>query len=113
MSYSPITYTGDGSTTNFAIPFTYQSEGDVVVTVDGVAASFTFSSSSVVNLSSAPASGTKVRIERDTSDDSQAVVWNDSVALTSQQLNAAILQVFYMAQEAKAKSDEAIDLLSS
>lgn len=107
MGYSPITYTGNGSTTNFAIPFTYQSEGDIVVTVEDVEVSFTFASASVVSLASAPASGDRVRIERNTNDDTQAIIWNDAVALTSQQLNTAVQQIFFIAQEAKAIAGEA------
>lgn len=108
MSYTPVTYTGDGSTTNFTIPFPYLSEDEVSVTVDGAEASFSFLSESVIQFSSAPVDGAKIYIERNTEDEQRVVVWSNSVALTAQQLNNAIVQLFYMAQEAKAVTDRTI-----
>lgn len=108
MSYSPVTYTGDGSTTDYAISFPYLTEDEVIVTVDGSAASFTFLSASVVRLDSAPESGSSIYIERDTNDDTRDVVWSSATSLTAKQLNTAILQLFYMAQEAKAITDRAL-----
>ena len=37
MSYSPQTYTGNGSTTTFSIPFTFINSTDVKATVGGTA----------------------------------------------------------------------------
>ena len=57
MAVTIIDYTGDGTTNQYAITFSYLSEDDVVVTVNEVAAPFTFVNSSTVQLSTTPASG--------------------------------------------------------
>ncbi len=49
-------YTGDGSTKNFAILFTYLNEDFVKVSVDGVDTSFMFLSEFLAQLETAPAS---------------------------------------------------------
>lgn len=67
MPFSYKDYTGDGSTTTFSITFDYQKESEISVTVDGVAQSgFTFPSSTQVQLTTAPAASTLVRIRRTT-----------------------------------------------
>ncbi len=102
MSYSPVTYTGDGVTTDFAIPFQYLSQDEVVVTVDDAAASYSFTSESIIQFDTAPADGSIIFIERDTNDDERDVVWSNGVALTARQLNLAINQLFYLMQESKS-----------
>ena len=55
MANSIYEATGDGSTTDFTIPYTYLEADDVTAFVGGVSTSFTFTSSNVVTFASAPA----------------------------------------------------------
>lgn len=61
-----VTYSGDGVTTSFAIPFDYLSGADVYVTVNGVNTSFTFATPGVASVVPAPDAGTEVVVYRDT-----------------------------------------------
>ena len=66
MAVSIVTYTGDGSTTQYVITFEYISRDDVVVTIDGVAATFSFVNDTTVEFSSAPAADATIVIKRGT-----------------------------------------------
>ena len=81
-------YTGDGSTTTFSITFDYQKESEISVTVDGVAQSgFTFPSSTQVQLTTAPASNTLVRVRRTTDLSSREVDFASGSVLTEEDLD--------------------------
>jgi hypothetical protein len=100
MSYAPSLYTGDGSTTNFAVPFSYLAPTDVYVFVGGVSVAFTFLTSNFIQLAVAPAAAAPIQILRQTANDTRKVVYADGVALTANLLNSADDQLFFMAQEA-------------
>ena len=100
MANSYIEYTADGSTTTFAIPFTYTTQSEVSVFVNGVSTSFTFASSSTATLATAPANGLIVRIKRTTSLTTRAVDFNNGAVLTETDLDDSNIQVFQAAQEA-------------
>ena len=111
MPFSYKDYTGDGSTTTFSITFDYQKESEISVTVDGVAQSgFTFPSSTQVQLTSAPASNTLVRIRRTTSLSSREVDFASGSVLTEEDLDNSNIQVFHAAQEAIDTSNDSISL---
>ena len=111
MPFSYKDYTGDGSTTTFSITFDYQKEAEISVTVDGVAQSgFTFPSSTQVQLASAPASSTLVRIRRTTSLSSREVDFASGSVLTEEDLDNSNIQVFHAAQEAIDTSNDSISL---
>jgi len=111
MPFSYKDYTGDGSTTTFSITFDYQKESEISVTVDGVAQSgFTFPSSTQVQLTSAPASSTLVRIRRTTDLDAREVDFASGSVLTEEDLDNSNIQVFHAAQEAIDTSNDAISL---
>ena len=111
MPFSYKDYTGDGSTTTFSITFDYQAESEISVTVDGVAESgFTFPSSTQVQLTSAPASNTLVRIRRTTALASREVDFASGSVLTEEDLDNSNIQVFHAAQEAIDTSNDAISL---
>jgi hypothetical protein len=105
MSYAPSLYTGDGSTTNFAVPFPYISPNDVNVSVNGVGAVFTFLSSNLIQVFPAPAAAASVKVYRATANNTRNVVYANGVALTADLLNAADDQLFYLTQEASVTSD--------
>ena len=82
----PLSYhnnTGDNSTDTFSIPFTYTATSEISVTVDAVAETgLTFPSSSQVQLTSAPASGTVVQVRRTTDLTTRAVDFASGSVLT-------------------------------
>ena len=101
MAFSYVNYTGDGTTTQFSITFTYQNTSEISVTVDGVAqAGLTFPSSSTVQLTSAPAVGTLVQVRRTTNLAARAVDFASGSVLTEEDLDDSNIQVFHAAQEA-------------
>lgn len=59
-------YTGNGSTTNFTIPFPYLEKPHVKLKVDGVTTSFTFISDSLISITPAPISGAVIQLYRET-----------------------------------------------
>lgn len=93
-------YVGDGSTTDFAVPFTYEVPADVVATVNGVVTSYTFSNPSLIQISPAPANGAAVRVSRVTSLSSKRVVFANGSPTAAKQLNSAIDQLYNSLQEA-------------
>ncbi len=104
-------YTGNGSTTTFSITFDYQKQSEISVTVDGVAQSgFTFPSSTQVQLSSAPAASTQVRIKRTTDLTSREVDFTSGSVLTEEDLDNSNIQVFHAVQEAVDTTSDSIAL---
>lgn len=97
--YSKVSYTGDGSTATFSVPFPYLDKAHVSVLVDGVAATISsWPSSSTVTLSSPPAN--VVQIVRTTPRTSPLVSWSTPVAVKASDLNRIVKQLLYVAQEA-------------
>ena len=62
MAYSYTTYTGNGSTTQYAVAFGYIRREHVLATVAGSAATFTWVNSSLIQMDTAPANGAAVRV---------------------------------------------------
>ena len=111
MPLSYQNYTGDNTTTQFSIPFTYQEESEISVTVDGVAETgLTFPSSSTIQLTSAPATGTLVQVRRTTDLATRAVDFASGSVLTEEDLDDSAIQVFHAAQESADLSADAISL---
>lgn len=110
MANSIYESTGDGSTTDFTIPYSYLEADDVTAFVDGVSTSFTFTSDNIVSFATAPANGAAVRIVRNTDIASLNVTYSDGGALTAKQLNDSNTQLLYGVQEAIDTASEAITL---
>ena len=111
MPLSYENYTGDNSTTQFSIPFTYQNTTEISVTVDGVAETgLTFPSSSTVQLTSAPATGAIVQVRRTTDLSARAVDFASGSVLTEEDLDDSAIQTFHAAQEAKDVVNDTITL---
>jgi len=110
MANSIYEATGDGSTTDFTIPYTYLEADDVTAFVGGVSTSFTFTSSNVVTFASAPANGASVRIVRNTDLDALNVTYSDGGALTAEQLNSSNKQLLFGVQEAVDTANEAMTI---
>jgi len=110
MANSIYESTGDGSTTDFTIPYSYLEADDVTAFVDGVSTSFTFTSSNIIQFAAAPANGAAIRIVRNTDIASLNVTYSDGGALTAKQLNDSNSQLLYGVQEAIDTANEALSL---
>jgi len=95
-----IVFTGQtGLQTDYTIPFDYLSAGHVKATVDGVSAPFTFLSTYLVRMDTAP-TGT-LRVYRETPDSVSLVTWVDGSILLDSDLNTGQLQSLYVAEETR------------
>lgn len=110
MPYSYTTYTGNGATTQFAVPFSYISQSHVTVLVNEVSVSFSWVNASTIQCAAAPASGAIVKIKRTTDLSTRIVDFTDGATLTEKNLDDSQLQWFYLAQECKDQVQDAVDL---
>ena len=107
--YAQVTYTGNGSTTSYAIPFSYIDSSHVKAYINGtITSAFTVSTSTLV-FTSAPANGATIRIERQTPLDARLVDFADGSVLTEADLDRSANQNFFIAQEV---ADDAINNLA-
>ena len=111
MATSFVRYTGNGSTTEYAVTFAYRSTDDVAITIDGVATTaYTWNAAgTVVTFTSAPASDTSIEIRRTTSQTTRLTDYAAGSVLTENDLDTDSTQGFYMSQEA---IDDANDVIS-
>lgn len=95
------TYMGDGTTTSFAIPFSYEQPSEVLVTRKNGTVSYTFINHQLIQLSEPIAVGDALTIQRVTNIDSPAVTWKNGSGTTGTQLNAMARQLLNAMQEAR------------
>tara|TARA_Y100000593_G_scaffold20153_2_gene40460 strand:+ start:1071 stop:2438 length:1368 start_codon:yes stop_codon:yes gene_type:complete len=107
MANSYVEFTGNGSTTTYAIPFGFISSSHVTATVNGVATAITISSGNAV-FGSAPASSSKIRISRNSSQTTRLVDYTQPSTLTEEDLDTDSLQAFYISQEAVDTASDSI-----
>lgn len=100
MAIAYAQYLGNGSTKNFNVNFPYISRDHVQVKVNGVPTSYTWLSSTTLQLPTAPAVGAIVDVRRVTPRDTLLVDFVDGSTLVETDLDLSALQVFYLAQEA-------------
>ena len=93
------TYTGNGSTTQYAITWEYLDSTHVKAYLDGVATTSFTISSSTVTFNSAPTNGAIIRIERETPLTSRLVDFQDGSVLTESDLDKSANQNFFAVQE--------------
>jgi hypothetical protein len=85
-----VNYNGNGSTTDFSVPFSYLDQDEVIVTFAGSGTyTYTFPSPNVIRVSPALASGASVRIERQTDLTAAKVVYSNGSPVPGSQLNAS------------------------
>ena len=95
-----VTYTSNGSTPTFSFSFPYILQSHIKAFVNGVEdTSITFPTTSSVTLSSTPANGATVVIQRFTPSDTRLTDFQDGSVLTSADLDQSADQNFYIAQE--------------
>ena len=115
MAVTENTYTQSGSTTNYSFTFPYLKQSDVKVTVAGVAKTnpthWTFHNATTVKFNTAPASGSAIRIYRETADTNLSATFYAGSAIKSQDLNDNFTQNLYVTQE--VRDDSALALTNS
>jgi len=111
MANSYVRYTGNGSTTQFSIPFSYIDSAHIACTVAGVSTSFTLDAAgTTATLSSAPANGAAIEFKRTSSQTSRLTDYQAGSVLKEADLDNDSLQGFFMSQEA---IDDANDVIST
>lgn len=104
MSYASVTYTGNGSSTSFAITFPYIQTSHISVYVSGVlkvyTTDYTIDINNNVVFTSAPANGAPILIARSSNPGSRLVTFQDASVLTAALLNQDSNQLLYVVQEA-------------
>ena len=98
------TYTGDGSTTRFAITFEYLQESDVKATVNAETAAFTFANATQIEFNVTPANNSKIRIFRETNTDEPNTTFFSGSSIRAQDLNDNNSQVLFRTQELSARA---------
>jgi hypothetical protein len=99
MAYSYTLFTGNGSTTQYAVSFGYIRREHVAVTVAGVAASFTWVNNSLIQMNTAPANGAAIRVYRVTPLSAPLVDFTDGATLVAADLDTNATQSIYTQQE--------------
>jgi ribosomal protein L29 len=112
MANSFVRYTGNGSTTQYAVSFSYRDQADITVTINGVATTaFTYNSAGTqITFSSPPANLSAIEIRRTTSQTSRLVDYAAGSVLTENDLDTDSNQAFFMSQEAIDDAGDVIKL---
>ena len=114
MANSFVRYTGNGSTTAFAIPFTYINSTHLACTVNGVSTSFTLNAAgTTATISPAPASASSIEFRRATSQNARLTDYVSGAVLTETDLDTDSTQGFYLGQEAIDDANDKISLDSA
>ena len=100
MTYlAQVSYTGDGSTTQYSITFPFIDSTHINVFIGGTQTTAFTISSSTLTFNTAPANSAVIRIERQTPTDARIVDFTDGSVLTESDLDKSADQNFYIAQE--------------
>ncbi|WMM94969.1 tail fiber protein [Pelagibacter phage HTVC168P] len=112
MANSFVRYTGNGTTTTYAIPFSYRSEDDLSATVAGVnITAYTLDAAGTnLTFTTAPANGAAIEIRRTTSQSTKLVDYVSGAVLTENDLDTDSDQAFFMSQEAIDNANDVISL---
>ena len=112
MANSFVRYTGNGSTSSYAVPFSYRAQEDVAITIDGVATTaFTWDGAGTnITFTSPPADTSSIEIRRTTSQSSRLVDYADGSVLKENDLDTDSEQGFFMSQEAIDDANDRIKL---
>jgi hypothetical protein len=108
MAYSYVAYTGNGSTTQFAITFPYVNQAHIKVYVNYVDTAYTYANSTTIQLATAPTNGHRVEVRRVTPINSVLVDYTDGATLVAADLDTTALQNLYLEQELDDNQKRAI-----
>jgi hypothetical protein len=112
MANSFVRYTGNNSTTVYAIPFSYRSQSDITVTLGGVATTaFSYNGAGTqITFDTAPGTDVAIQITRTTSQGTKLVDYSSGSVLTETDLDTDSDQAFFMSQEAIDNANDVITL---
>jgi len=114
MSYlARVTYTGNASTTGYAIPFTYIATSHIYAYLDNVNTTAFTVSGSTLTFTTAPSASVVITIKRITPDTTRLVDFTDGSVLTEADLDQSADQNFYIAQETKDDGQSHIALTNA
>ena len=118
MASTIANYQGDGSTTDFNVPFDYLAKKFVKVTVDSreklggdygdTAKDYFFVDKTTIRFNTAPASGTEIIIRRYTSATDRIVSFKDASVLKAKDLDASAIQTIHIAEEGRDIINDAL-----
>lgn len=119
MASTIIIYTGDGTRTDFTIPFDYPKKSFVTVrlgpatTLTGgdygdTGSDYYFLDKTTIRLKVAPASGESLTIRRHTSATERVVTFKDASILKATDLDTSQMQAFHIAEEGRDAINDAI-----
>lgn len=94
-----ISYTADGVSNIYTVPFNYLSRSHVFMKINGVVAEFNWLTAYTVQTTTTCVAGTVIEIYRKTPYGEQFVEWADGTVLFSADLNAQALQTLFVLQE--------------
>jgi hypothetical protein len=111
MASTIANYQGNGSTTDFSVPFDYLAKKFVKVTVDSreklggdygdTTKDYFFVDKTTIRFNTAPASGTEIIIRRYTSATDRIVSFKDASVLKAKDLDASAIQTIHIAEEGR------------
>lgn len=99
MAYSYVTYTGNGATTQYSVPFPYIRKEHIYVSINQVAQTYTWVNNGTVQLATAPANGAKVEVRRSTPASAALVDFTDGSTPVAADFDTSNLQHLYLEQE--------------
>lgn len=119
MASTIIIYEGDGTRTDFTIPFDYLKKSFVTVRLDpsttltggdygDTGSDYYFLDKTTIRLKVAPASGKTLTIRRHTSATERVVTFKDASILKATDLDTAQMQAFHIAEEGRDAINDAI-----
>lgn len=119
MASTIITYAGDGTRTDFTIPFDYLKKSFVTVRLDpsttltggdygDTGSDYYFLDKTTIRLKVAPASGESLTIRRHTSATERVVTFKDASILKATDLDTSQMQAFHIAEEGRDAINDAI-----
>ena len=104
MAVTQNSFTGNGSTTTYSFTFPYLKQDEIKASLDGTATTaFTTPTATTVQFNTAPGSGVKIKIFRETNTDSLAATFYAGSAIKSEELNDNFTQNLYAVQEVSAR----------
>ena len=100
MAVTQNSYTGNASTTTYSFTFPYLKTSEIKASLDGtVTTAFSTPTATTVQFNTAPGSGVKIKIYRETDTDSLAATFYAGSSIKSQDLNDNFTQNLYTTQE--------------
>lgn len=118
MASTIANYQGNGSTTDFNVPFDYLAKKFVKVTVDSreklggdygdTTKDYFFVDKTTIRFNTAPASGTEIIIRRYTSATDRIVSFKDASVLKAKDLDVSTIQTIHIAEEGREIINDAL-----